>query len=184
VPCALARSRPSMRLLIIASVLALCGCSASHHRSLPTPTTSPVPPLTTRLELRRTVVVAGGTIAGALIVDNESGGPIHMPMCAGWEVQIANDEVPAQAAWVAKCGPGPVLAAGRHQYPFTATATYRCGPKPPPTGPCGDNGPPPLPSGDYRAVFVQIDMPIPVPAPAPVRVVAPPKCVCPIVRGR
>ena len=162
-----------VRQAVLVLMVALCGCSASHHGSAPTTSTVPhVAALTTRLEVRSRVVPQGGTLAGWLVVDNESGHPIGTPRCTAWEVAIANDSFPARAIEAIKCGDGPVLAVGEHRYPFTATAQYSCGPGSPPSKyRCGYD-PEPLPIGDYRAELVQLGGALPMPAPVPVRVVA------------
>jgi hypothetical protein len=117
------------------------------------------------------VVAAGLTEHGALVVDNRTGKPLRMPICAAWEVQLTNRTVPIQRVFLSKCGPGPVFPIGEHRFPFTVRVSYRaCGVAP--ARSCRNGAPLPLPVGQYHAVLVQYQMALPRPAPVPVRIVA------------
>ena len=131
--------------------------------------------VTTRLELQARSVVSGDSVDGDLVVDNETGQPIHSPICGAWDVELTNDRVPVQRIFFFKCAPGPAFPVGVHRYPFTVDTRYRCGPRPLPGVDCGGDVAPLLPPAEYHAVFVQAAMHLPVPAAVTVRVVAPPR---------
>ena len=97
------------------------------------------PPVVTRLVLPSDEIVAGASMSGVLVVDNETGAPIHEPICGAWTVELTNEHVPVRPLSTIKCGPGPVFAAGVHRYAFSTRAVYPYGVGPP-VGP--DDGPP------------------------------------------
>jgi hypothetical protein len=176
----LRRRSSYMKRMVWVAVVLTAACSGGTHHSSPSPTSmtggssAPVrPTLTTHVDLPSGGVVAGHSVEGTLVVDNESHQPIRTPTCAYWVVQLMNEHVPVQGLRFDQCGLAPVFGVGVHRYPFTLTAAYGCGSVPLPSHPCPRNGNLlPLPVGAYQAVLVRGGMTLPAPAPVSVRVVA------------
>ena len=153
----------------------------------PTPETTttavPVEPadLLARIDLTSTTVVAGGTFAGELLVDNRTDGPVHLldgECQPKWTVALVGaDGVSHEVAFPAICHPEPLtFPPGLTRLPFAVAATYhQCTPSPPPGSgalPClpPPGGMPPLPAGRYEARLVGTS-PSLTAAPVPVEVV-------------
>jgi hypothetical protein len=205
-----------MRVLGAAALVLLVGACSSARRADPTPTTGaptttrivpaapststapttsttmrPVPGiLSGHIELASTTLVAGSTERGTLVIDNLTGGPVHLTTggpvhCKpGWTVVLTSPRLPQEAAFATGCLPQPMdVPVGEMRLPFTLRSDYRTcsatgtaqGPLMPP---CVKNAngfdvSPPLPAGDYRATFFSdIGGFIPVES-VPVHVVAP-----------
>ena len=175
--------RPSRRgvlvlsgALIVVLVVGGIAWSASRHSARPqvavssdstTTVTQPPPvavaPLSSRIELPSETIVAGSTMHGTLIIENNTGAPVAQSRCPDdrWQVYITNGVAasgPApDIAVIYKCDRNPPdLPVGETKLPFTFDASYdHCAPAAdsyPPTPKClpGDNIMPPLPAGDYR----------------------------------
>ncbi len=153
----------------------------------PTPETTttavPVEPadLLARIELSSTTVVAGGTVAGELVVENRTGGPVELldrECRPNWTVGLVGaDGVTHEVAFPAICHPEPLtFPPGLTRLPFAVAATYhQCTPSPPPGSgalPClpPPDIMPPLPPGRYEAKLVGTS-PSLTAAPVPVEVV-------------
>ena len=178
-------NRPIPRGFVLVLVLVASSCSSGGPKAS-SPTTvgghqlgvaaTTVPRgVRTRLELPARSVVSGDSVDGDLVVDNETGQPIHSPICGAWDVELTNGHVPVQRIFFFKCAPGPTFPVGVHRYPFTVDTRYRCGPRPSRGVACDGDVAPRLPPAEYHAVFVQAAMHLPVPAPVTVRVVARPR---------
>jgi hypothetical protein len=127
--------------------------------------------LTTRIELPGATFVAGPTVTGTLVVDNNTGKPITLPTDAHgcqllWRIALTNASIPPNTAFKAECyRPAKPLASGENRFPFTLVTTYiTC------TSVAGSGGCPPLPPGRYTAVLVSSTGVDPFPAPPPARV--------------
>ena len=131
-----------MKLLVaLVAVVGLAACSSGHNTSSgPPSTTSRAPrtavrtvpstatrpqPLSTRIELV-TSIIAGRTVTGHLVVDNNTGKPLQLVSSDGcypeFAVALGNDKIPPQAAFGASCTTGQafVIPVGESRYAFSS----------------------------------------------------------------
>jgi hypothetical protein len=122
------------------------------------------PPLTAQLELSATQVVAGHSIKGLLVIENDttSSGRGRPPMCFGYVVVLTNRHfhqqfaVPVGGGGVACPDPASILKRGVTRFHFmiftTVGACTRNFSRPPPKDIpycLSDGDPPPIPPGRY-----------------------------------
>jgi hypothetical protein len=128
-------------------------------------------------------MIAGTTIGGRLLVDNNTGKPLQLVPRGGcypaFAVALGNDKIPPQASFGASCTTGEafVIPVGESRYTFSVRASYFG---------CSNTGHPrgtlpaclpggrdvPLPVGEYKATFIDDGTRLPRPAPVPIRVLA------------
>lgn len=128
------------------------------------------------LRLTATVVRAGTTVPGDLVVTNSSGSTIELRdahgCTPGLAVGLTNATLPAADApgFAAVCGAAAiVLPLGTTMLPIEVTTSYSgCANGPTPAGGrgdrfprCIDGGPPPLPAGRYVAVLYGLSLALP-----------------------
>ena len=130
--------------------------------------------LSARFELPTHRVVAGGTIAGQVIVDNGTGKPIWTNGCGpvfavGLVGATANYEVIRPA-----CVKPTTIPTGRSVYSVVVHTVYSgCtmeGPDSVDTPRCTEDGSAPLPPGEYQARLDQVEDLVPLPEPTTITV--------------
>jgi hypothetical protein len=125
--------------------------------------------VTVRIELPNSSLIAGRSMTGHLVFDNDTGAPVSFTEggCATqWVVGLGNAQIPNNPIVPAICllHPSPVPV-GVSQIPFVLSATYvTC------TAPC--DGVQPLPPGTYFATLIHEAGLPPFVAPVPVAVLA------------
>jgi hypothetical protein len=150
--------------------------------------------LSAHIELPLATMVAGSSETGYLVIENDTGAPLHLKDTSGlgcvpkWRVVLRNAKVPQQVAFPSDCSasPGPsTVATGQTKLPFTLEAAYQlCSPSGQPHGvltpTCvrnrqegGLSPAPPLPAGLYEATFSSNIAHFVSVAAVPVRVVTP-----------
>ena len=120
---------------------------------------------TLRIELPRTSMLPGSSMIGHLVLDNETGGPLHLHTAGHcvprWSVSLGNAQIPNSVVFPQACRKGVLtLPEGEHQLTFTIRARY-----------LGTSTP--LPPGDYFATFERSGGRFPAVAAVPVAVAAP-----------
>lgn len=168
-----------------AGLAAADGSSGSFSPPVDPVPVDPVPvvgPLSSRIVLAATDVVAGESLQGAVEVTNNGSAPVSVPSAPGgcrpkWAVGLANDKISFDPVFTADCGLEPlVFPPGRTELPVTvSTRSSACTGSPAggsgqPARCAPDGGTPALPPGDYQAEFFSGDPELPVPVPVPVRV--------------
>jgi hypothetical protein len=129
-------------------------------------------PITIRIELRHTRVVAGPPIEGTAVLTNSTSKNITVQTCAtnGWlSVGLSNKTIPSNGPgfFEVACPPSVVLKPGANRYPVTVPTTYGSCSQPGLqttttfTPLCGSRGKtmtgpasPPLPAGKYTTKIV------------------------------
>jgi hypothetical protein len=167
-------------------VVLLAGCGAGHSSSVPStasrqvvqtaPSTGPRSQrLSARVVLPTTTVIAGSSMSGRLVVDNNTGRALHVGDCGfPFQVALTNSQIQTGGAWAA-CIREFTIPVGRSSYPVPVRATYLgCGGIHLPA--CvkrnGSFASPPLPPGEYDATLLQASKIVPPPPPITVRVTA------------
>ena len=168
-------------LLVVVLALALVNCSAakrSHGPALPV-SSAPAQPGGTRvsakLRLQSTVVAAGGTVSGTVVVVNDTGAPIHTYGCGGiFQVLLTSGTYHPTPMW-ATCLQPITIPTGTTNFVVTADARCHSG-----STPCCTQGipigtlptcaveAPFLPPGSYEATTFERGTAVPVPSPVPV----------------
>ena len=159
--------KPWLRVLLVAGVVGLAGCSKSGTQS-----SKPFAPITVRLELSRTSVTAGTPIKGVAVITNNTTRPITIrnEQCTvdwGLAVGLVNQRVSFYPGFAASAcaGPEAQLEPGTSRYPFTILTTYLgCSPTAADTTDphpiiCTPHGIPPLPVGHYTTKIVWLGFP-------------------------
>lgn len=117
------------------------------------------------------VVRAGATVTGTLVLTNSGGAPVTLSEngCKPrWTVGLRNGSIDAVPAAPANCAPGGVVVPpGESRLPAPVHVTYsHCGGSAPPPCPTA-GGMPPLPSGRYDVVVELLTIGVP---PRPITV--------------
>lgn len=180
---------------VVAVIAALAATNSTGPRtgateSTPSTTNTAAGQVTAHFEFTSTEVVAGDTLDGWLVIENNTGKNIDTRVdgCAPkWAVRLASASVPPSAMFTADCTIDPTtstLSTGTTRLPVTATAIYSgCSGGPesatgttflPACSTDSDSRIPHLPAGEYEAVFVGVLPGIPTPAPVKITVVEPP----------
>ena len=143
----------------------------------PVETTVPPAPLRARIELPSDRLVAGGSMDGEVIVDNDTGAPIEMAGCGSiYQAGLAHDGYRQEMAW-ATCLRVFEVPVGESRWPVgvlarvhgctndeTAVTYPRCLP----------SGELPLESaGSYEVFVAGVDPVLPVPDPVTIEIVDP-----------
>jgi hypothetical protein len=85
-------------------------------------------PITIRVKLDRTHVVAGTPIKGTAVLTNESFKAIVVQQCAtdGWlAVGLTNEKIGFSPAWaLVRCAPSVLLKPGPNRFPLKVVTTY------------------------------------------------------------
>jgi hypothetical protein len=136
---------------------------------------APTPPqiqLSARIVLPYTTMVAGSSIAGHLVVENNTGQELHSSGClALFVLGLGNEKISPERA-MPLCLQGFTIPVGESSWPVGVFASYwECGGG---IRRCINGYPPPYPPGDYLAVLIAGDYRIPDPTPIAVRVLPPP----------
>ena len=152
--------------VVIASVLLWGGDDRSGEEATPPPT----PPLSARIELDAQTLTLGETIAGRVVVTNNTGENIEVIGCGSiFQVALANEDYEQQVAWNL-CAQPFTIRTGESSYPVSVTADHLGCVGGPPYQPndvrCSD----PFPTGDYEARLHQGYNGRRVPEPPPVQV--------------
>jgi len=171
-------TKPPLRVLLVAGVVLLGGCSSTG-----TPTSKPSASITVRLELSRTTVKAGTPIKGVAVITNNTTQPIRIKnyQCTvdgRLAVGLVNQHVSFYPGFAASAcsGPEALLEPGSGRYQFTIYTTYLgCSPtaadsiEPNPII-CTPHGIPPLPVGHYTTKIVLLGFPKSTEFPPPTAV--------------
>jgi hypothetical protein len=106
--------------------------------------------LSARIVLPTTTMEAGSSIAGEVVVENDTGRALHATGCLSvFAVVLGNDDVKPTVAWP-ECLQSFTVPTGESTYRVTVVARFRSCPPPP----CRAHGQPaPLPPGRYRAML-------------------------------
>jgi len=132
--------------------------------------------LTTVLTLPSRTMVAGSSLKGQIIVENDTGHAIHTGGCGSlFQVDLVSSMYHPTVAWT-NCLQSLTIPVGRSRYPVTVEASYnQCAENPPSYAApaCLPAGPPPLPSGNYEAVLFQSSHVVPTPPGIAMRVTPP-----------
>jgi hypothetical protein len=141
------------------------------------PTTSTAPPtgITAHLVLPVSTILAGSSMSGRVVVDNNTGHARHVIGCGGiFAVTLANSRGGQGSMGWTTCAMNITIPVGSSTYPVTIEGTYlECGGTPSPTmHACIDSREPPLPPGVYQATLAQSTTVVPTPPTIPIRVVA------------
>jgi hypothetical protein len=132
------------------------------------------PTVTARIELPSSSMVAGTTMNGRVVVDNQTGHVIDASGCGSlFAVALGSDGYRPDVPW-RLCLQDLDIPTGESSYPVAVSATaLGCVGGPPTDGipSCTPSGPPPLPPGTYEAKLYQSTHVVPDPPPVPVTVV-------------
>jgi hypothetical protein len=135
-----------------------------------TESSAPVAPLRARIELPSDQMVAGSTIEGEVVVDNDTGAPIDLVDCGLYAVELANATY-HQGFVTAACAAQVRVPVGESRWLVAVTAHARgCGDLPVP--PASDECPQPLPPGLWE-VRAQGPDGFPTPEPVTMEIVEP-----------
>jgi hypothetical protein len=139
--------------------------------------TSHPPALSARVVLASGEMTAGTSMAGDVVVDNNTGHAVHVPGCVAlFEVILTSSTYRPAVAW-ATCLQQFTIPAGQTRYRITLRASYiQCSQGHPQDGlkACLPGGRmPPLPPGTYYATLFQARGLVRVPPAIPVRVTPP-----------
>ncbi|MFL5797920.1 MAG: hypothetical protein ACJ77A_08305 [Actinomycetota bacterium] len=120
-------------------------------------------PLWAEFVLPTTMITAGSSISGSVVLHNDTGRVIQASGCGSlFAVALGNDEIVPDVAW-RLCLTRFTIPIGASSWPIKVSARYlECGAEKP-LPPCTDGRPPPLPPGDYRAMFFQSSHLVPRP---------------------
>lgn len=122
--------------------------------------------LSAALRLSAHSVLAGGTLGGQVIIENDTGSPMHVATCGVYQAALANGSYRPNVVWPA-CATRTTVPLGRSTYPVTILARYHnCVPSNSP--PCVDQQP--LPPGDYQIKVFASSPLLPLPAPVDISV--------------
>jgi hypothetical protein len=122
--------------------------------------------ITARLEFPARTLAAGSSMSGRLIVQNDTGRPVHSAGCGTlFQVALTSRTYRPTVAWLT-CLQFFTIPVGRSSYrvPVEASRTV-C-----PQGSAHAVRTCPLPPGDYQAVLFQIRQLVRAPRPVPLRV--------------
>ena len=171
--------------LVVATVgLVIGACSPSEggqHVVAPVPHTTPaLTPITIRISLAQTRVIAGTSITGEAVLTNTTSKSITVEYCAadGWlEVGLVNSKITFEPANPAvACPPSIRLSPGPNRFPFDVVTHYQAcvqsGGGSPSTNmpPCTTTGAPALPAGNYTTKVITNGLPPGTPTPQPISV--------------
>jgi hypothetical protein len=175
-----------LAIILAAAPGVLLGACSSSGSSTASTATQPAPalmPVTIRITLDHTRVVAGTAIKGEAVLTNTTSKAITVESCAadGWfEVGLVNSNVgfdPANPLIV--CRPSVQLSPGPNRFPLTVVTTYQgCaqlgGSATTDDPPCATDGLPPLPVGSYSTKVITSGLPAGTPSPPriPVRLLS------------
>ncbi|HEY6310775.1 MAG TPA: hypothetical protein VIY52_08200 [Streptosporangiaceae bacterium] len=174
--------------------LLLAGCAGGSHSTagrgqatgsppapMPHPAAAPVPGhppgLSARVVLPSDTMTAGTSMAGDVLVNNNTGHAVHVAGClALFQVILTSSTYQPAAAWPS-CLQQFTIPAGQTRYRVTLRAGYsQCSQGHPQDGleACLPGGhPPPLPPGTYYARLFQVRKLVQVPPAVTVRVILP-----------
>jgi hypothetical protein len=144
-------------ILVAALVMLLPACSSAR--------------ISARIVLPSRTMAAGSTMAGKVIVTNDTGQALHGDGC-GFDVALSNDRITSS---IGCAGGGSVtIPIGVSSWPVTVSGSYTaCGQDPQNAShpPCLKDGhAPPLPPGDYRAELILYPRLVPTPPSIGIRV--------------
>jgi hypothetical protein len=130
--------------------------------------------LPARVILPSRTMMAGSSLSGYVLVDNNTGHAVHTYGCGAlFQVLLISSHYRTPVAWLTCLQPF-VIPVGESRYPAPVRASYsECSQGRPQRGfrPCLPGGrPPPLPPGDYHAVLFQVHDLVRVPPATAVRV--------------
>lgn len=165
------RHHEGVRALVIVLGLVAAGCSSS--ATMPGAVGSPAP-ISARVVLPARTMTAGSSMAGHVVIENNTGRAIHTSGCLTlFQVALVSSSYHPTIAWL-DCLRSFTIPVGQSSYPVTIAASYgRCSQGRPSDSikSCLPNGHlPPLPPGIYRAVLFQVRHLVPAPSPVTIRV--------------
>ena len=165
-------------LVVATAGLVLGACSPSEggqHVVAPVPHRTPaLTPITIRISLAQTRVIAGTSITGEAVLTNTTSKSITVEQCArnGWlKVGVVNSQIQFDPPFTeVACAPSIRLMPGINRFPITVATTYQeClgpgGKSITYIPPCPASGEPPLPAGTYRTKVVAVGLPASTPVP-------------------
>jgi hypothetical protein len=130
------------------------------------------PPISAQIELPSRTISSGSQMAGRVIVENNSGRPLHVSGCGSpFQVVLGNGEVTPTVAWPT-CLEPITIPVGTSEWPVTISARYSSCGQGAGLVPCDHGRVPPLPVGRYRAVLYQSPRVVVPPLPIEVDVSA------------
>jgi len=133
--------------------------------------------VTAKIVLPSTMMTAGSSMTGHVIVENNTGQPLHVTGCISlFGVALSNSKIHQDSAFRA-CAQPFTIPIGESSYRVTIYATYSaCSETGQPQGAdpvcLPNNGIPPLPPGKYEATLVQSSVIVPIPPQIVVRITA------------
>ena len=175
--------RAALLGLVLAVVALTSGCTSETPGERHTPDTTlgrstiqpphsgrPRAALRARIVLPTTTIHSGSSISGHVIVQNNTGDPLHVVDCLSpFAVALGNDKIQARIAFPT-CAQPLTIPAGRSSWPVTVRAIYfSCGGESS-SPPCVHGHIPGLPPGHYRAKLFQSPHIAPAPPSILVRV--------------
>jgi hypothetical protein len=160
------RHHNGVRALAIVLVLGLAGCSGGSQQdaagssapAIRAPVRSPAP-ISARLVPPARTMTAGSSMAGHVVIENNTGHAIHAFGCLTlFQVALVSGTYHPAIAWL-DCLQPFTIPAGHSTYPVSVAASYsQCSQGRPSSAMkvcLPDGHPPPLPAGVYRAVLFQ-----------------------------
>ena len=171
-------------LVVATAGLVLGACSPSEggqHVVAPVPHTTPaLTPITIRISLAQTRVIAGTSITGEAVLTNTTSKSITVEGCfaGGWpQVGLVNSNITFEPAIPANlCLTTIRLPPGPNRFPFDVVTHYQAcvqsGGGSPSTNmpPCTTTGAPALPAGNYTTKVITNGLPPGTPTPQPISV--------------
>jgi hypothetical protein len=134
-------------------------------------------PVSIRLVLRHTSIVAGRVLKGDAIISNHSSKTILVATCAidGWlDVGLSNQSYTySPISPLVACAPTIHLRPGVNHFPIKVSTNYQVCTKSRPTATlpkCAKSGMPTLPRGQYHTSVIMLGFPKNTPAPSKVKV--------------
>ena len=125
--------------------------------------------VTARVVLPSTTMIAGSSMTGSVVVENDTGHALHAIGCGTWlQVVLAVPGSEPIVPWTL-CREQFTIPLGTSTHPARIAAGYLGCNSPPPGAPPGC---PPLPVGAYQATMFESDTVVPIPPPVAVTVVA------------
>jgi hypothetical protein len=150
--------------------------AAGLHTATPLPPASPQAPLSARIVLPYDTMVAGSSMSGQVVVENDTEHELRSSGCLSlFAVGLGNEKISPDRGQP-MCLQGFIIPVGESSWPVWVYASFsECGGG---VRRCRFGRPPPYPPGDYLAVLITGDRRIP--APSPIRIRVTPR---PAVRG-
>lgn len=153
-------------------VMVACAALAAGCATLPVADPRTIPTASARIILPSRTVTAGSQMPGRVVVDNNTGEPIHAHGCGSLFAVVLTSSTYHPDLTNGTCSQNFTIPAGKSDYPVRVLASYlACNVGGAPACPPGKQPIPPLPPGHYYAKLVFLVHPFaPAPPAIPVRV--------------